>query len=429
MSAPNPRKIACRIISDVLQKGRSLDAALSTHNLPGTRQALARELATGTLRYYHGLAQCLAKLVTKPLKERDQDIQLVLLTGLYQILFTRQANHAIVNEAVKLAASRDKGWARGLVNAVLRRAIREASDLKSLIDGDPAVAYPPWLANQIIKDWPASSEMILKAGNNKASMWIRVNLARNSTGDYRTQLNQAGISAQPGLVEGALCLDQPVPVDQLPGFSAGSCSVQDLSAQLAAVAMAPASGESILDACSAPGGKLIHLMELAPDCEFTAVDLNDRLPRIQENLDRCGMSARVLGGDLRHTINASQEQFDAILFDAPCTGTGVIRRHPDIRLLKRPTDIIKTTRLQYELLEHLWLAVKPGGRLLYTTCSILRDENDHLVSRFMECRGDVAEHKLSEAWGSQLPTGRQRFPGQDGGDGFYYCLLVKSGDR
>jgi 16S rRNA (cytosine967-C5)-methyltransferase len=354
----------------------------------------------------------------------------LIAVGLFQLDEMRVPAHAAVKETV--AASRNLGLpaASGLVNAVLRRYQRERPALWEELSCDPEFrwAHPAWLIDRITADWPADREAVLEANNRQAPMWVRVNRRRAPPAAWAARFAAAGGKAEPGPAPESLLLDRPLDVAELPGFSDGEVSVQDAAAQLAAGLLDPRPGELILDACAAPGGKTGHLLELAPEADVTALDSDaERAGRIRSNLARLGLNARVSVADAGcpgdwHDGRA----FDAILLDAPCSGTGVIRRHPDIKLLRRPDDIAALAAAQDRLLDALWPLLRPGGRLLYCTCSILREENAGRADAFLRRHGDAAAAALPGPWGRTDGPGRQILPGETGMDGFYYACLNKS---
>jgi 16S rRNA (cytosine967-C5)-methyltransferase len=289
-------------------------------------------------------------------------------------------------------------------------------------------AHPAWLVGRITADWPADWEAVLEANNRQAPMWVRVNRRRSSPAAWAARFAAVGGEAQPGPAPESLRLGHPVDVAELPGFSEGEVSVQDAAAQLAAGLLNPQSGEHVLDACAAPGGKTGHLLELAPEARVTALDADeDRAGRITDNLARLGVNARVSVADAGCPgAWHDGRPFDAILLDAPCSGTGVIRRHPDIKLLRRSEDIAVLAAGQDRLLDALWPLLRPGGRLLYCTCSILREENAERAEAFLRRHADAAAASLDGPWGRPDGPGRQILPGETGMDGFYYACLTKS---
>lgn len=417
----NPRASAARAIAAVM-RGRALDDALH-HKADG----FTRALAYGVLREHRRLDYVLMQLLT-PGTAVDTEVHALLLAGLFQLQRMDVAPYAAVNETVDATTALNKPKARGLVNAVMRRYQRERAELDARESADLAVrqSYPDWMVRQIQQDWPQQGEKILEAGNVQAPMTLRINVRKTSVAEYQKELLAAGIEAQtiPAAPQ-ALRLARACNVEELPGFNEGTCSVQDAAAQLAAPLLQLQPGLRVLDACAAPGGKTAQVLEQA-DVNLTAVD-NDpaRLARVQHNLDRLSLKANLALSDVADTARWWDGQpFDRILLDAPCTGTGVIRRHPDIKWLRRDTDVEQTLRQQQRLLHHLWPLLAPGGVLLYATCSILQAEGDDVISYFLKPRRDVRVDPIHARWGEATQHGRRIAPGGDF-DGFYYARLVK----
>lgn len=429
----NSRAAAARVLAEVMGRGRSLSTALP-RQLAGISSAQDRgfvqELCFGTLRWLPRLELLLRPLLRNPLKQRDSDVQALLLVGLYQLLYLDTPPHAAVSETVNATAVLSKPWARGLVNGVLRNFQRRQAELTALADRSEAgrYAHPQWLIKRLRKAWPDRWEAILEANNGRAPMTLRVNRQRMSRDDYLEGLPGEGIAAHPAPhVSQGIILETPVPVQQLPGFADGAVSVQDAAAQLAAEIMAPRPGERILDACAAPGGKTGHLLEQAAGLDVVAVEQDPaRLEKITENLDRLGSHATLVQADAAATDQWWDGRvFDRILLDAPCSATGVIRRHPDIKVLRRSGDIDELVQTQRRLLESLWPLLKPGGMLVYATCSVLPQENELQIRNFTGDHADAVTVEISGAWGQHGEVGRQILPGEDEMDGFYYAQLVK----
>ncbi len=427
-----PRSIAVEVLLAVLARGRSLDAGFEEAAAGNGREgALTRELCHGVLRWRPRLEALVDELLDKPPRRRDLDVRVLLLLGLYQLAYTRIPPHAAVSETVDEARRRRKRWAVSLLNGALRRYIRESSQLLARVERAPPArwAHPAWLLEAVRCAWPGRWEEVLTANNARPPMTLRVNGRRVTREAYRERLHAAGIEAS-ALAHApcALVLNRPVPVERLPGFGAGWASVQDGAAQLAAGLLAPAPGERVLDACAAPGGKAAHLLELQPHLgELMAVDKDERrIPRLAATLTRLGLKARVVHADV-----GKPEQwwdgraFDRILLDAPCSATGVVRRHPDIKSLRRAEDIAPLASRQLRLLQALWPLLARGGRLLYATCSILPSENDGVVERFSADNDDVEMEPIRASWGSASAFGRQVLPGEAEMDGFYYAQAVK----
>ncbi|MCW8903775.1 16S rRNA (cytosine(967)-C(5))-methyltransferase RsmB [Sedimenticola sp.] len=426
----NPRVAAARLlrqladgrsISDLLEQG--LDAVS-----PRDR-GLVKEFCFGVARWRPRLERIAGQLLSKPIKPKEGEVQALILLGLYQLIYMRVAPHAAVAETVEAARLLRKAWAVGLINALLRRFQRERETLLALADADPLGRYamPGWLLKRIRTDWPEHWEAILQATNCHPPMSLRVNLATNNREQYLSLLAASGIETAPiPHVPSGLVLGTPMDAEALPGFAEGRVSVQDGGAQLAAVLLDLQAGQQVLDACAAPGGKSGHIMEAAA-VQLTAMDLDQRrLERVRQNLQRLWVTAAVAQGDAAKPQGAwADRQYDRILLDVPCSATGVIRRHPDIKLLRRAQDIPALVKIQGEILRAVWPLLKPGGLLLYATCSLLSDENEGQVRRFLEQATDARERVIMADWGHCRPVGRQTLPGEATMDGFYYACLEK----
>jgi 16S rRNA (cytosine967-C5)-methyltransferase len=431
MNVANPRWVALQVILQVVEHGRSLDDIFQSDwfqslTLSQRDQGMAREIAFGLCRWYFSLSRLLRQRLQKPLRARDRDIESVLLIGLYQLLVMRTDPHAAVNETVKLALAQKKKWAKGLVNAVLRGVIRDKVELD---ENAGAEAYPDWMRTRVEADWGDQAKSILLAGTERPPMTLRVDTLQCDIETVIARLAADGILAtRHALVDTAILLETPCDVTQLPGFEQGLLSVQDAAAQLAATILGCAPGARVLDACAAPGGKTLHLLQSNADIEVDALDSSEsRLLRLRQNLERAGQSARILVGDA-----ASPEDwfdgraYDAVLADLPCSASGVLRRHPDIKLLRRESDIMPLLAQQGRMLQALWTVLKPGGRMLFSTCSIFKEENEIQVARFLQQQTDATEVSLEGAeWGEPRTHGRQILSGRDNMDGFYYALLSR----
>jgi 16S rRNA (cytosine967-C5)-methyltransferase len=429
------RLAAVKVLQQVVGEGQSLSTQLA-YNLPrvaADERGLTQEICYGVLRWLPQLDAILEKLLGKPLKQKDIDVEMLLLVGIYQLQHLNLPDYAVISETVEVAHKLRKQWAKALVNGVLRRFQRESDKLlATLVDSDEVeYLHPQWLIGKLKKGWPQQWQQILEANNQRPPLTLRVNLAQTSRQAFCQQLDSAAIDYQiTRFSHSGVTLAKPMSVEQIPGFTEGLASVQDGAAQLAAQLLAPQAGERVLDACAAPGGKTAHLLELAPECEMTALDHDPlRLERVEENLERLGMSAQVIAGDAARPAEWWDGQpFDRILLDAPCSATGVIRRHPDIKVLRHPDDIDALEALQRQILDALWGLLKPGGTLLYATCSVLPQENSRQIARFIERTGDVAAVPIDGEWGIESGAGRQILPGEDGMDGFFYALLRKVED-
>lgn len=410
----------------------TLDDALGrfTGALEGRERALAREIAFGVCRHFFELDALLAQLLARPLKARDADLRALLLAGLYQLRHMRVPDHAAVSATVAASTTIGKGWARGLVNAVLRAHQAQRSELEARLDDAQQLAHPRWLIDALREDWPREWTDIVAASNATPPLTLRVNAARCTRAQWLTSAAAAGVAAHAGTIaDDAVVLAQASDVTRIPGFSEGIVSVQDEGAQLAATLLRCGSGQRVLDACAAPGGKACHLLERYPTLRLVALDASAaRLERVRQNLTRLQLAAALLHGDAANPATWwDGEPFQHILVDAPCSGTGVIRRHPDIRILRNPQQVVAAAMLQREILRGLWPCLAPGGSLLYTTCSVLASENEHAVAHFLDAAPDASEVELDVPWGCARRHGRQLLPTIDRHDGFYYALLRKAG--
>lgn len=436
----NPRAIAARVLAQVIAHGRSLTPALE-QGLdaagPNAQRALVQEMCYGTLRHYPRLDAVLNRLLRKPFKPKDADLHALLLLGLYQLTEMRIPDHAAVGETVSATAVLGKDWARGLVNGVLRGFARNAAQhLAEASATEPGRwNHPQWLIDGLRQAWPEEWQAVLNANNARAPMTLRVNAAQISPSDYLQQLSEAGLAAHVCRHSPVgLRLAQPADVEALPGFRAGAVSVQDEAAQLAAGLLQLAPGQRVLDVCAAPGGKTAHILETEPGlADLLALDVDsERLRRVGDNLARLELAAQLIAGDAREPQRWWDDRhFDRILLDAPCSATGVIRRHPDIKLLRRPSDIDALVSLQAAILDAVWPLLRPGGMLVYATCSVLPQENALQVQAFLQRTPDAEPQVMGVEWGRPVQIGRQILPGDaaaegyGGMDGFYYACLLK----
>lgn len=426
------RQVAISVLEAVLVKGRSLATARSlVHDkLEARERPLAMELVNGVLRWRFRLEALLAKLLSRPLRKKDVDIQLALLLALYELIELSTPDYAVVNEAVTQTRRVGKKWASGMVNGVLRSFIRDREALLTSIDEDEVArfSHPRWLIDLLKQDWPQQTAQILDANNQRPPMWLRVNAGKTSVEDYMKRLDAQQIKAvRHPLADVAVKLESPMDVSHLPGFTQGLVSVQDAAAQLAAKLLGAENGERVLDLCAAPGGKTCHLLESAANIEMTAVELEPlRMQRVQQNLDRLGLHAELIVGDATDTQSWwDGRTFDRILVDAPCSASGVIRRHPDIKSLRHVDDLDSLTKIQQQILLQALSMLKPGGTLLYVTCSVLKRENEQQIAQLMSVREEAVEIDIDETWGIPCAHGRQLLPGDMDGDGFYYARLKK----
>lgn len=429
----NPRLAAARALAAVLEGKASLGSSLPPllDKVEARDRGLAQDLAFGAARWQPRLALIADKLLRKPFKDGDRDLEALLLIGLYQLFYTRIPAHAAIGETVGCVDKLKKTSAKGLLNAVLRNAQRDSDSLLKELDRDPVLhtAHPRWLQKQLKAFWPEHWQAICAANNAHPPLILRVNQRHGSRDDYLARLRQAAFEAEPcSFSDDGIRLLQACDVTLLPGFAEGHVSVQDEAAQLAAELLQLAPGQRVLDACAAPGGKTCHLLEAEPGLsEVVAVDLEaKRLLRVRDNLDRLRLDATLIAADGRDTAAWwDGKPFQRILLDAPCSATGVIRRHPDIKLTRKPDDIPALATLQGELLDALWPTLEVGGILLYATCSTLPTENTEVIEAFLARTPGARELDILGPFGLKQPHGRQLLAQQDGHDGFYYAKLIK----
>ena len=421
-------------------RGRSLDVALpnALATLPATlarEHALIQEMTYGALRWHFQLLPLVRAFIQKPFQDKDADVEALLVVGFYQLLHMRVAAHAAVKETVEAVAVLKKDWAKPMLNAVLRRATREDTAIRARIAADEILelAHPAWMLAKLKQDWPNDWRTVAQASNARAPLSLRVHAGKTTRDAYLQELAQAGLAAQPvEHIDSAVSLETPVAVETLPGFSAGVVSVQDSAAQLAALLLDAQPGKRVLDACAAPGGKAAHILERTPQASLLALDIDaGRLERIRENFARLGLSGSVVHGDAGRPADWWDGQlFDRILLDAPCSATGVIRRHPDIRLHRCPPDIEQLASAQARLLKALWPLLAPGGKLLYVTCSIFPQENLQTLTRFLARQADAhvlpQTHPALARYARADGSGFQILPGTANMDGFYYAALTKT---
>ena len=429
----NPRLAAARALAAVLSGKASLNSSLPAQldKVDERDRGLTQDLAFGTARWQPRLDLLAEQLLQKPFKAADADVQALLLVGLYQLFYTRIPAHAAIGETVGCADKLKKPWAKGLLNAVLRRAQREGEALLAGMERDPVVrtAHPRWLQKSLKAFWPEQWEAICAANNAHPPMILRVNRRHHSRDAYLALLVEAGIAASAcQFSRDGIVLAEACDVRGLPGFAEGWVSVQDEAAQLSADLLELAPGQRVLDACCAPGGKTCHLLEAeAGLAHLVAIDLEaKRLTRVRENLDRLQLDAELIACDARDTASWwDGKPFQRILLDAPCSATGVIRRHPDIKLTRQADDIPALAALQGELLDALWPTLEVGGMLLYATCSSLPTENTEVIGAFLARTPGARELDLATEAGLRQPHGRQLLAQEGGHDGFYYAKLIK----
>ena len=423
----NLRSVAAQTIEKVVEQGQSLSNVLpAAQKTVGEKDAaLLQELCYGVLRTLPQQEWIISKLMSRPMTGKQRTIHYLIMVGLYQLMYTRIPAHAALAETVEGAIALKRQQLKGLINGVLRQFQRQQEALmQQMNEGDQQYLHPKWLLERLKRAWPGQWKHIVEANNQRPPMWLRVNRNHHSRDAWLALLEESGKTAftHPQHSD-ALRLEAPCAVGLLPGFTEGWVTVQDASAQGCVALLDPQNGEKILDLCAAPGGKTTHILEAAPQAEVMAVDVDaQRLARISENLQRLNMQAEVKLGDGRTPQDwCGNTQFDRILLDAPCSATGVIRRHPDIKWLRRDRDIPELALLQQQILDAVWPHLKSGGTMLYATCSILPEENALQITQFLQRHADA---RLCET-GDLTHPGIQVFPQIDGGDGFYYAKLIK----
>jgi len=424
---------AAEVLKRVIDSRSSLDRALENY-FPKVEDDRGRlqEISYGACRFYIYFDAVLGRLLKKPIKERDRIIHFLLVCALYQIEYMRTPDHAVVNRSVKALEKTSRSWARNLVNGVLRNYLRQQDNIKGLaFDEAERNAFPDFWPDVFRRSWPQHCIDIMSAANERPPMTLRINRAGETRESYMRRLDALGVGFV--LTEQSDCgvqLVDPMPVERVPGFEEGRVSVQDESAQLVTSLMRLDSNQRVLDGCAAPGSKTCAMLECEPDLQsITAVDVEKRVHGIEQNLQRLSLNARVIAADL-HQVNQWWDglAFDRILLDVPCSGSGVIRRHPDIKHRRRPSDFEKFAEKQFRLLCAVWPTLAKGGLLLYVTCSVIDRENDGVIGRFITEYNDAQIDPLDESLGVATKFGRQRLPGVHSGDGFYYCRVKKRSD-
>lgn len=447
----NTRALASQLVYEVLQNGRSLSQVLPIFKSKCKNAqdgALVQAMAFGVIRWFPRLHFMINQLLQKPLKSKDSEILYLIAVGIYQLMDMQIAEHAAVSETVAATKEINKIWAKGLVNAVLRSYQRQAQSLQQSIQHniEAYYAHPQWLIDEIKTSWPNEWKSILEANNQLPPLYLRINLQKTTREAYLNELLAINIEAEIiPYTEVGLLLKSPLDITTLPGFKEGLFSVQDIAAQFAAGLLDLSSSLStsstlsslssssltplrILDACAAPGGKTAHILETKPNSELLALDISPtRTKLISENLQRLQLKAQVITNDANNPKAWwDQQLFDRILLDAPCSATGVIRRHPDIKYLRKPIDIQQMAEQQDHLLNALWPLLRPGGILVYATCSILAEENSKRIEKFLSCQTDAQILPFDLPIGIEQTIGYQLLPGQNNTDGFYYARIKKS---
>ncbi|MFN3234195.1 MAG: 16S rRNA (cytosine(967)-C(5))-methyltransferase RsmB [Gammaproteobacteria bacterium] len=427
-----PRVAATHILTRVLRDHSSLTSALEEglEAVHEDEHAFVRELCFGVCRHYFYLEAIIKQLLHEPLRAKDQDIHALILIGLYQLIYMKIPDHAAVSSTVETARGLRKQWACNLINAALRKFLRQKKKLMGSTENiEPAhYRHPAWLLHQLKAAWPDHWEKIIEANNTQAPMTLRVNLQKISREDYISQLAELDISAK-GLEHStsAIQLDKPVHVNLLPGFNDGWVSVQDLASQWVPSLMQLSPQARVLDACAAPGGKTGHIFETEPSVRLLAVDHDEsRMQKVKDNLHRLRFKADLKTSLLEKVDNWwDQKPFDIILLDAPCSATGVIRRHPDIKILRHSHDIDRLSQQQLHFLHAVWPTLKRGGRLIYTTCSVLPQENNEVIKQFLAQQSEASIHPIELPKGIRQSFGWQSLPEVDGQDGFFYSCIIK----
>jgi 16S rRNA (cytosine967-C5)-methyltransferase len=435
MSQPQPGTSHLNLRAQVIRtllavhQGQSLASVLPIHlqKVADRDRALFHELVLGSLRQWYSLKSITLPLLTK--SDNNETVETCMYVGIYQLLCTRLAPHGVISETVEAVKQLGYGPLSGLVNAVLRRVSRETTHFQEELAH--AHGLPSWLFKRLKKDWGEETlEKLCWDLKQIAPLTLRVNDSAVSRSDFLDILTEHNIAARAcELSDVGIVLEQAVQIPNLPGFEDGGFSVQDEHAQLCAQILPNLDGKVVVDACAAPGGKTAHLLERFDLKKLYAIDQDTkRLLRVSENLERLQLTqhadVEILTADATNWI--APEPVDCIVLDAPCSAIGVMRRHPDIRLLRQSSDIAQTVALQKEILQHMWQQVKAGGHLLYITCSILKVENEQQMVDFFATHEDAQEIKIDADWGIEQIHGRQLLPQQAKGDGFYYCLIQKT---
>ena len=431
MTEPNEYETAVNLLAGVLHHGKPLifrdQRNAASHNTQKRDPTpLCKQICYGVLRDYYRLTFYRDSLVTRKLPSKQADLEILLLCGIYSICSLKRPAHTSVNATVQTTRHLNKAWASGFINGVLRNFIRRRNDLEKHANESTESRWnhPDWLQRSLRSAWPDDADNIMVANNEPAPMTLRINLQKTDITSYQQQLMSSGLESTPiAGAPSALQLHTAVSVDRLPGFSEGFASVQDEASQLVAPLLSLEPGDKVLDACAAPGGKTCHLLEIEPEIRLQAVDVDpERIRYLDDNLKRLGLSCDTVSENF---LDYEKGLFNKILLDVPCSATGIIRRHPDIKLLRNSADIDKLSDIQTELLNHAWKHLETGGLLIYSTCSVLPQENEQLVYQFVQSRKDVSVLPVDTVRGNALKTGRQLFPQLQGHDGFYLACLRK----
>ena len=425
------------VLNQVIHGKHSLDRAIEQahKDIEDNEKPLLANICYGTLRFYWELKAKIDQLLSQPLKKKDKIIENLLQSAIFQIDKTRIPDHAVVSQTVEASRKLNKGHFSSLINGILRTYLRSDRDIEKITE-EIKFNHPNWMIEKIKQDWPLNWEQILKKNNDRAPMWLRVNQKKIETKKYLKQFltDESKIEADNmQLNDYAICLKTPISVKYLPGFEEGYVSIQDGAAQLAVDVLLENKSGRILDACAAPGGKTAQLIEnIDSTSTVTAIEMDsERAELINENLLRLGHSTEVIVDDASD-IESWWDSifFDLILLDAPCSSSGVIRRHPDIKHLRRKDDIYTFQKKQLKIISAIWKILAPKGRLLYVTCSIFKEENDEVMNQFLEKHDNVALQDLllnNNILEKMIKTryGYQLFPGTINTDGFYFSCLKK----
>ncbi len=433
----NVRALAAKCCYSVIDQGRSLGDELPKQQDKATvkDKALLQEICYGVLRYLPELEHDVRGLMQKPLTGKQRVFHFLLLVGVYQIKYMRIPDHAAVSETVAATSTLKNRHMKALINGVLRNFVRanknNTLDKQETLPTSIKYNHPSWIIKKVQQGYPKTWQKILEANQQKPPMWLRVNQQHHTSAEYQYLLAVAEIEINAvELASNAIELARPIDVAKLPGFEHGWISVQDGAAQQAARLLDCQPGDLVLDCCAAPGGKTCHILEQSPDIDsMTAIDVKaSRLVRVEENLARLSLKAKIITADAANSKTWwDGQQFDRILLDAPCSGTGVIRRHPDIKWLRKACDIDALVIIQQKILKETWSLLKPGGTLLYATCSILPQENSEQIKHFIEHNIDAKLLNISDNDKSEKNNiGWQLLPGQKNMDGFYYAKLLKT---
>lgn len=423
------RVLAAKTLVQVVDGGRSLNDLIPQYRaeLDPSLGGFYQQLVYGALRHYLSIDELAHRLLNKPIQRKERVVHMLLVLGLYQLWKLDLPEHAAIFETVDATKPLKKPWAKGVLNAALRRFTRERDTLLEKLRNREG--YPGWMARTLRQDYPDTWQTVLAHGNIQGPMTLRVNERRQSRDQWLARAETEGLTAIPcEHTPSAVTLAEAAPVQAIPGFADGDVSVQDEAAQQCTWLLDPQNGDRILDACAAPGGKTGHLLERA-DLDLTALDIDpERLDRVRDNLERLNLTAHLVAADASD-LKAwwDGQPFDRILLDAPCSGSGVIRRHPDIKLLRKPKDVDFLTQVQAHLLKRLWTTLKPGGRLLYATCSVFQRENSAQIKAFLDKTEDARLVPLALTGDAEVAVGVQWLPQPGGHDGFYFALIEKTG--